>query len=457
VTLTIHSEEDSERQLNVTVEVPEERVQAEMRRKARQLAREVRIPGFRRGKVPYNVLVQRVGETALRADAVEDMLEAVLVETLEELDEVPYRQPMLEDMELEPLVLKMTIPLEPEVALGDYRAIRKEIEPVEVTDEAFSDALEQMRGRHQVLEEVDRPVKEGDLVTLRGEGKVADEEDVIWHEHESDTLMDPEKTFPGIPFVENVIGLSAGEEKEFRFTFPDDYDEEELVGKEAVFEIAVERVQSRDLPEWTDELAQEEGDYETLAELEEALRNDLQEQAERQAKSDLLDDVLEDMMADAEIAFPPAAVEFELDNTLETYQEQVTRSGWQWDDYLKLQGETVETLREKWRDNAIERVRRGLVLREFIEAEKLNVSTEEIDAEVDKRVNSFGSDDEAFQEQLRAAFSQGQGYELMSNDIMMEKVNERVEEIVTGNAPDLEALAADQEDAPETGADQEEE
>lgn len=458
MTLTIHAEEDSERQLNVTVEVPEERVQAEMRRKARQLAREVRIPGFRRGKVPYNILVQRVGATALRAEATEEMLESILTETLEELDEEPYRQPTLDDMELEPLVLKMTIPLEPKVVLGDYRSIRKEIEPVEITDEALEEALEQMRARRQVLEEVDRPAEEGDMVTLSGEGKVIDEEeDVIWQEHESDVVLDPRRTFPGIPFVENIVGMSAGEEKVFRFAFPDDYDEEELVGKEAEFEIMVERVQSRELPEWSDELAQEEGDYETFEELKASLRDELQEQAERQARSDLLDEVLEEMVDEAEIVYPPAAVEFELDNTLETYREQVTRSGWQWDDYLKLQSETEETLRENWRESAGKRVSRGLVLRSFIENEKLSVSSDDVDAEIDKRVSSFKSDDETFREQLRAAFTQGQGYEMMSNDIMMEKVNERVQEIVTGNAPDLEALATEQESALEDGADQEEE
>ena len=107
MTLTIHTEEDSERQLKVTVEVPENQVQAQMRRTARDLARQVNIPGFRKGKVPYNILVQRVGEEALRADAVEEMLESVFVEALEEIEESPYRQPSIDDIEMKPLVLKL--------------------------------------------------------------------------------------------------------------------------------------------------------------------------------------------------------------------------------------------------------------------------------------------------------------------------------------------------------------
>jgi trigger factor len=445
VTLTIHTEEDSERQLKVTVEVPENQVQAQMRRTARDLARQVNIPGFRKGKVPYNILVQRVGEEALRADAVEEMLESVFVEALEEIEESPYRQPSIDDIEMKPLVLKITIPLEPIVKLGDYRAIRREIQPVEVTDEALEEALDRVRSQHEILEPVDRPAEIGDLITVSGEGKI-DEEDgeVIWHEHETDLVLNPEKLFPSLRFVENLVGMSAGETKEFIFTFPEDYDDEELAGRNASFEVSVERVQSRELPEITDEMAQEEGEYETVEELREGLKKDLYEQSERQAKSDLLDDVVNEMMSEAEINYPPALVEAELDDTLANFKEQVTRSGWQWDDYIKLQSHTEESLRDEWREDAIERVRRGLVLRQFVEEEKLSVSSSEIDSAVDKRLGRFGENEE-LHDQLRSFFTQGQGLDMMTNEILMDKVQERVEDIVTGNAPDLEALEAAEE------------
>lgn len=448
MTLLIHSEEDAERQLSVTVEVPEDRVQSQMRRTARALSRQIRIPGFRRGKVPYNILVRRVGEEALRADAVEEMLESVLAEALEDIDAVPYRQPTLDDMEMKPLVLKMTIPLEPTVELGDYRAIRKDIEPVEVTDEALEEAVDRVRARHQVLEEVERPVEVGDMVTLKGEGKTSDDGEVIWHEHGAEMVMDPDISFPGVPFVENILGLSAGEDREFQFSFSDDYDEKELAGREASFEVTVEKVQSRFLPELDDELAQEEGDYETVDELRQALLDDLYEQASRQAKSDLLDEVIEDILAGAKIVYPPAAVESELDGTIESFKEQVTRSGMQWEDYLKLQSESEASLREQWRDQAIERVQRGLVLRQFIEEEKLTVESADIDLALEERLSRFG-DNEELREQLRDVFASGQGLEMMSNDIMLDKVHERVEEIVSGNAPDLEALQIEEAEASE--------
>lgn len=452
MSLTIHTEEDNERQLSVTIEVPEERVQAQMKRTARDLARQVNIPGFRKGKVPYNVLVQRIGAEAIRADAVEEMIEPILEEALEEIDAVAFRQPTLDDIDMEPLVLKLTIPLEPKIALGDYRAIRKEVSDVQVEEEALEEALEHIRSHHQVLEDVNRPVETGDMVTLTGTGKIDDNEgETIWSANSNDLVMDPGRVFPDLPVVENILGLSAGDKKEFRFTFPEDYEEEELAGKEVVFEINVERVQSRELPELNDELAQKEGRYETLEALKESLQKELFEQAERQASSDLFDEVIEEMVAEAEVVFPPAVVESELDSNIKNFKEQITRSGMQWEDYMKLEGESEASLRDKWREGATERVRRGLVIGQFIREEGIKVESADIDSAVDKRLDQFG-DNEELREQLRSVFTQGSALEMMSNEVLMDKAMERVREIVTGVAPPLPEAT---EPAPE-GSDEEE-
>jgi trigger factor len=443
VTLTIKTEEDEKRQLKVTVEVPEEQVQVEMRRTARKLSRQLKIPGFRKGKVPYNVMAHRIGEQSLRAEAIESMLEGVVEEALEEIEAPAYRQPTLDNIEMDPLVLDITIPLQPRVSLGDYRSIRREIKSVEITDEALEESLHQIRINHQILEEVERPVEEGDLVTLSGDGQI-DEEDgqVVWNENEIELPMDPDRTFPNVPFVENVIGLKVDEEKEFSVSFDDDYDDEELAGKPATFRVKVLKVQSRELPELTDELAQEEGEYETVDDLRLSLEEGLYERAERDARAETLDEFTIELVEGAEILYPPAAVESALDGLLEETKEQVTRSGWQWNDYLQLQGESEETLREAWRDNATKRIERGLALGEFVSEERLTANSQEIDEAIDKRIENFKAKDE-FQEELRKMFSQGEGLDLVSNDVLMEKTIDRVEEILTGTAPDLETLRAE--------------
>ncbi len=440
MTLKIHSEEDSERQLKVTVDVPEERVQAQMHRTARSLAKRVRIPGFRQGKVPYNVLVNRVGEQALRADAIEEMIEPVFMEALEEIGEQPYRQPTLDDVEFEPLTLKLTVPLEPTVVLGDYRSIRKEIAEVEVAEEALETALEQLRGSFQELEEVDRPAEVGDMVTLTGEGKIVEEGgDIIWSEQESDLVLDPDKTLPDLPFVENIVGLSAGDDAEFSVSFPDEHEDEELAGKEVAFTISVSKVQNRTLPDLDDDLARQAGEYESLDELSEAMEEQLLEQAKSNARNELLDDWVEELLKDAQIVFPPAVVESELDTMVKDFQDQITRSGWQWEDFLKLQGESVESLRENWKEGATNRIERGLVLREFSQLEHLEVNASDVDEMLEQRISQYGENVE-LQEQLRNVLSQGQGLESMRNDILMEKIVDRIEAVITGNAPDLDEL-----------------
>jgi FKBP-type peptidyl-prolyl cis-trans isomerase (trigger factor) len=141
-------------------------------------------------------------------------------------------------------------------------------------------------------------------------------------------------------------------------------------------------------------------------------------------------------------------VESELDNTVSGLREQVTGVGWQWNDYLKLQGTTEAKLRDEWREQAVEQVRRGLILRQFITEEKLTVQENEIDSALEERLSRF-NDNEELREQLRGLFRQGRNLEMMTNDILMDKVHDRIAAIVTGNAPDLAELEAAEQAAQE--------
>jgi trigger factor len=471
VTLTIHTEENEQRELKLTIEVPEERVEKQMRQAARKLGREISIPGFRRGKVPYNVILRRVGRDALRAEAVDEMVQGVFEEALDELEPEVYGRPTFDDMENEPLVLKFTIPLTPQVDLAEYRELRKEIEPVEITDEAVEEALEQAQIRHQKVESVDRPAAVGDIVTVSGIGELIqvvddedeadessddtatdnDEKDIIFNEESIDFLLDAEKLFFGKEFIENIVGMSAGDEKSFSITFPEDREEEELAGKEADFEIEILDVKERELPPLDDELAKLEGDYETLAELQEGLKEGLQKQAEADAKNQLIEDTISDMLEGASLVYPPVAVEMEIDDMVDSFKEQVTRSGWEWEDFIRLQNNSEEDIRNNFRENAVERLERQQVLRQFVLKEKLTVSAEDVDAAIENRLESFGDNDE-FKESMRNYFNSGYGFDMISSEIIMDKVHERMVAILGGDAPDLAAIA----EAEEAAADEEE-
>ncbi len=485
MTLTIHKEEDEQRQLALTIEVAEKRVEQAMRKTARKLAGDINVPGFRKGKAPYSVIVRRFGREAIRAEAIEEMVQPIFEEALEQLEEPPYAQANFDDMEMDPLVLKFTIPLSPQVKLGDFRELRKEIEPVVVTEEAIEDALQRVRDRHQVLEPVERGIELTDMMTLSGVGELVTEEEeavdgeeetavsdepetadtdvettdaddpesdtqevvdeilnrVIFSEDRVDLIADSEKVFPGTPFVENLIGLNTGDEKTFTFTFPEDYEDEELAGKEAEFTIEILNVQSREVPELDDELAKQEGDYETVDELRAALQEQLQTQAESEAKNQIIEDMIDELLKDAQIVYPPAAVESEIDTMMETFKSQAERTGWKWEDFLQLQGKQESDMREGFRDSAKERLERQLALRQFVLDEKLTVKAEDVDGYIEKRVAAFG-DNEELQKSMGNYYRSGYGFDMISSEILMDKAQERIKDILSGNAPDLEALEA---------------
>jgi trigger factor len=460
VTLKVHTEENDQREVTMTVEVAEERVESAMRQKARQLAREVNIPGFRRGKAPYQVIVRRIGRDVLRSEAIEEMVGKLFEEALDQSEleqEALFARPSLDDMDEEPLVLKFTLPLQPVATFGDYRSLRREIEPVVITEEAVDEALERIRARLAEVEEVERPTEAGDVVTIGGIGRLqpkpveADETavegddpetaeseaEILFDQDRLNIILDSEKTFPNTPFVDNLLGLNVGDDATFIFTFPEDYDDEELAGREAQIEVSVLKVQRRDLPELDDELAQKENE-ETLADLREKLRQDLQQEAEEAAKNELIEYMVDELRKEAILAYPPAAVAEEVENSVESIKQQATRSGWEWADFLMIRGETEDSLREAIHDAAVERVEKRIVFMELLSQEKIRITAEDIDAALDEQLSKY--EDERLREGMREYFLQGEGISNLTAELINDKLHERIEAILTGTAPDLSEL-----------------
>jgi trigger factor len=457
VTLTIHTEEDNQRQLTVTVEVAEERVQQALRAKARKLAKDIHVPGFRKGKAPYQVILRRVGEEALRAETLEDMVQPIFEEVIRDNEIELYGQPSLDHIETNPMVFRFIVPIAPKVELGDYRAVRRDVVDPQVTDEALAAALEQVRVRHQAIEVVDRPVMAGDVVTLSGVGKLAPQvkadeaeegdgetavssaEETLFEEDHTELLMDANVLFPGTSFVDHIIGMSAGEEKQFSFTFAADYEDNDLAGREANFSVYLLEVKNRTLPELDDDLAKLEGSYETLEELRQSLHDNLQQQAEAEASNELIERMIDDLIASAKISYPPVAVEQELDNMMESLKKQVTRSGWQWEDYVRMSSMSEAEMRESFQENAQRQLERQLALRQFVVDEKLSVNARDIDKKIEARLDAFG-DNKELKNSLREYFSTGYGFETLSSEVLMDKVVTRIKTILVGEAPDLDSL-----------------
>jgi trigger factor len=287
--------------------------------------------------------------------------------------------------------------------------------------------------------EKDEAAEDEDLEAESTDENIETGLEVLFDEESADILLDNEIIFPGTDFVENLVGKSAGDEAVFTITFPEDFEEEGLAGRTADFHLHVLDVKKREVPALDDELAALEGDFETLDALRESLQTRLQEQAESQAKEDLIEGMVDDLLEDAELVYPPTAVEMEIDDTLENFKSQISRSGWDFDDYMQLQGLSEEDLREDFRESSEQRLRRRLVMRQFVLDEKLRIQTEDVEALIDERIGRF--DNEELRNSMRDFYLSGSGFDMISSEVLSEKVYDRIEAIYNGTAPDLEALA----------------
>jgi trigger factor len=187
-----------------------------------------------------------------------------------------------------------------------------------------------------------------------------------------------------------------------------------------------------------DELAKLEGSNETLEELRTDLRENLEKEAENQAKEALIESTTDDLLVDADVQYPPAAVELELDEMVESFKSQIKNSGWEFEDYLKIQGSTEQSIRDDFSERAEKRLTRRIVLRQFMLDEKLRVDTADIEKLVDERVGY--NESKELRQQMHDFYLTGPGFDMISSEVLSNKVYERMVAILSGNAPDLDAL-----------------
>ena len=388
--LQITTEPVEPRQVRLTIDVPEERVREEMRRVARAIARQVSIPGFRKGRAPYHIIAQRYGEAYLRGEAAENLIESVFKEALEQEKIEPYAPASLEEVKTEPLRYVFTVPLSPEVDLGDYRSLRIKRRTVRVTKKEVEEALERLREEHAVLEpREDRPAQPGDVIAFSVEGRT-DQGEIFLKDEEAETVVDPEKEWPLPGFYQALVGMKPGEEKTFRLKVPEgsSFDFEE-----AEFTVQVKQVFERLLPGLDDDLARTAGPFDSLDELRKHIKEQIRQQKQQEAEDEYVEQAMQALLDGAKVVYPPQVLEEEIDEMVEDLEQRVRRDlRMSLEDYLKAIGKTEEELREEMRPRAEERLRTTLVLTRFVEAEGLEVTDEEVEKRVAEIKEAVGEE-----------------------------------------------------------------
>ncbi len=428
-------------QVALTIEVEPERVERFLRRGARRLASQIRIPGFRKGKAPYHVVVSMVGKDAIYNEILEDLVNEAYQEALSQTELEPIAQAELEDLQLEPLVIRMRVPLPPEVKLGDYRSIRVEREEIEVSDEEVDEILEELRESRARWQEVDRPAQYGDLLTVDIKGTVDDE--TLIDQTDWDFIPSEDADTEIIPgFDAAFIGMKPGETREFTLRYPADA-ESRWAGKEAHFVATLKKVQERETIELNDEFAASVGDFQSLEDLRRSIREGLKREREIEARSEDIEKVLDALVEAAEVVeYPPVLLEREIDDILQEQDRQLRMRGMSLDDYLKLNQTSREEYRESLRPQAERRLVRNLLLGAVAEAEGITVEPEEIEAEIERIVQSMEGGD---REGVRHLFRTAAGRRMIFDDLMTQKTLQRLLAIARGEADEEEPEAEGEE------------
>ena len=439
--MKVTTNELGNRQVELTIEVEGERIEEALRTVARRYAREVKVPGFRPGRAPYSLIAQRVGEQRLFQEALEELAPKVYEEALETTGLTPYKLEPLELVTEDPLTLRAVVQLTPVVELGDYHSIR--VEPVEATvsEEEVEAVLQEIQAEHTVLTPVERPAEAGDVLTADVYIEV---EGTPLYERERVTFVLSPDGFTGVPpdFVTSIEGMQIGEERAFTLTYPADFEDPELAGKAATITVRLHQVQERELPPLDDDLARRAGNFENLEELRARTREVLQSRAEVKAREQLTEAVLEKVTALAKVEYPPAAVEEEVDHLIQELERHLADRGQTLQSYLEAEGKTLDELRAEQRPVAEKRIKRSLVLREVIQREGIEVSAEEIAAEIDAMAELYGSSAEEARRQLSTEASRRS----IRSRLLTRKAIDRLIEIATQEKTETTETSAETEE-----------
>lgn len=429
--MKITTEPTENRQLRLAIELDEERTQHAMRQVARQIARRVNIPGFRKGKAPYSLIVQRYGEDAIRKEAAEMLAEEAYHEALEQEGIAPYAPGVLDEVVLRPITFKFTVPLRPMVEPGDYRAFRLKPQKVRVYKKQVQQALEEIREQNAILEPVDRPVALGDGVAIDLVGRAAEGVEFLKGD-DIRILLDAESADPVPGFAEAIVGMKTGDERIFTLTLPDDFTREELRGQEAEFTVKMTEVYESIFPELDDDLARTAGNFDSLKELEKHIKEQLRQAAQRKADEEYAGQVLEAILEQAQVEYPPVMLAEELDERVKEVERAVKREArLSLEDYLRIQDKTLEELGEELEPRTAARLKRALVLGEVVRLEGLEVDEEEIGAHIEEVSAQWGvrADD------VRSSFNADEGRQAVHNRLLTGKAVQRLVAIAKGEAP----------------------
>lgn len=434
--------EVQERQVALRIELDDDDLEPYVNRGYRQVVQRMRVPGFRPGKAPRKVVEGMVGREGLVSESLDFLVADVIAKAVEsqEIDSVGF--PQVDNVEFSPVVVDATVALNPVLDLGDYRSIRLEDDPVEVTDEDVDAELESIRKRYRSWEPVERPVSFDDLVTMTVSGTIDDVE--VFSETDWEYVAQPDSPFPFPGFVDALEGLRADEPANFTLTLPDDYTDKEIAGKDVEVSLVLTDIKQSVLPDLDDEFARSVSDgddaYDTLDQLRAKLREDIEAHTARQNEQEYRELVIEELTVNADIEIAPILVEHEVERYQERRDEMMERLQITADDYYRFSGKTAEQVLDEMREEAVNKLNRSHAIAALIDAESIEVD----DADMEERLKQLAREgDESGQKLTNKQIRSARVRESVRQTLLVKKAVDMLLDIARGRLDGDEPPSSD--------------
>ncbi|MBR8828322.1 MAG: trigger factor [Gomphosphaeria aponina SAG 52.96 = DSM 107014] len=434
--MKVTQEKLSDSQIALEIEISAENTKQTYDKMVQDLARNTKIPGFRQGKVPRHVLLQRLGIERIKAAALDELIQknfaaALEQESIKSLGNYKLRSDFNGLVEQykpgEPLIFSASCDVPPTVDLGEYQNLSVKAEEVVFDPSKVDEWLEEKREKQATLVPVeDRPAKVEDVVIIdyqafeQGtEGEKGEEIPGLMVEDFEMELRE-EKFIPG--FVSGIVGMELEETKSVAVTFPEDYQQEDLAGKSVVFSITLKEVKEKELPELDDEFAKDVSEFETMAALRESLENQLRKNAEQETKNNIHSAILEQLLKQCHLELPETMIQEEVNDMLTQKALQMQKYGV--DVRQLFTSENIKEMRKRWQPEAIKTLSTSVILKEIAARESMEVSPEELEAKFKEVMATLSGkkNKDVDEERLRG---------LLKDDLLTEKALAFLQEKVT--------------------------
>ncbi len=388
----IKNEQLDKNQVKLTIEVDSEAFEAAMTKSFKKNVKYINIPGFRKGKAPRHLVEKYYGEAVFYEDAVNFVCPDAYEFAVKEADIDPVEQPTIDIEEIgegKNLVLTATVTVKPEVTLGDYKGVKVEKTVYETKDEDIEREIKNAQEQNaRMIPVEDRAVKMGDSTVIDFEGFV----DGVAFEGGKGTdytlVIGSGSFIPG--FEDALVGAQIGVETDVNVTFPEEYHSEDLKGKPATFKVTVKEIKEKELPELDDDFAKDVSEFETFEEYKNSIKEKMDKANADRTKAEYENSVLEQVCANATVEIPDCMIENRLNDMLRDFDYRLQSQGMKLDQYMQMTGTTVDSFKEQFKGQASEQVKMNLTLEAIAKAENIQVTEEDVEAELDKMAQMYG-------------------------------------------------------------------